>query len=118
MPALGSGSLPERSRSLSHSAALSRSKVPSILHLPNPSKRSPKAGTREAIAARSSRSLGCRSGVEDLARAVDLRSSLPLGRQNVGLDCCPFCVGEIGLVAPFHTRERTPSIYPLANLVT
>ena len=36
----------------------------------------------------------------------------------MGLDCFPFCVGEIGLVAPFHARERTPSIYPLANLVT
>ncbi len=35
MPALGSAFLPKRVRSRSRSAALSRSKVPSVRHLPN-----------------------------------------------------------------------------------
>jgi hypothetical protein len=35
IPALGSGSLPERARNRSRSAALSLSKVPSVRHLPN-----------------------------------------------------------------------------------
>jgi hypothetical protein len=35
MPALGSGFLPKRVRSRSRKAALSRSNVPSVPHLPN-----------------------------------------------------------------------------------
>jgi len=35
MPALGSGFLPKRLLSRSRNAALSRSTVPSVLHLPN-----------------------------------------------------------------------------------
>jgi hypothetical protein len=45
---------------------------------------------------------------------VNSRSSPLVGSRNVGLKDLPFCVGEIGRIAPFHALERTPLAYPLA----